>query len=539
MVNAVDLNSKKIYLPLLLLVGSLIFLYNLGGRDLWDPDETRYAVVAREMRENGNWILPHLNGRIYAEKPPLFFWLVNFSVFFLGEDSEFANRLPSVLAGVITLLVTFLFGTRLFNIRVGFLSGLILSTCVLFPQISRWMMLDSLFTLFFLLSLFYFYRGYETIEKQKEYYILAGVFIGLGVLTKGPAIYLTIFILLIYSFIQQKPKKAWNRNLLFGFILSLTLVSLWLIPACWMGGEIYRDKILFEQNLGRLAGAGRHFHPQSIFFYFIRFPLEFLPWTFFLPTAFIGGLRNEKTHRKAFLFLIVWFATVFLFFTLSKGKKDNYILPLYPAASLMAGVLWDLRIDSGGKDKKLLLPLISLASCFLLIFIGVLFKIPDRFYPDFSPYHSLSLVVSASLLAGLLLSTLFLVMEKRWFSFVVVIVTLTFLHLDLSYALPKRLNEQRSMKAFSERILKRMEPGDELKVCFFRPTGLIYYTRKPFVEEIRDVERFHKVFELPQKVYLVIQKRDLDQFKKGLKTEIIPVEQTRVGHWDLVLISNR
>lgn len=84
-----------------------------------------------------------------------------------------------------------------------------------------------------------------------------------------------------------------------------------------------------------------------------------------------------------------------------------------------------------------------------------------------------------------------------------------------------------------------MEPGDELKVCFFHPTGLIYYTRKSFVEEIRDIERFHKVFELPQKVYMVIQKRDLDQFKKGLKIEMIPVEQTRVGHWDLVLISNR
>lgn len=534
-----DLNSKRFFLPLLLLIGTLIFLFNLGGRDLWDPDETRYAVVAREMRENGNWILPHLNGRIYAEKPPLFFWLVNFSVFLLGEDSELTNRLPSALAGLLTLLVTFLFGKRLLNTRAGFLSGMVLATCLLFPQISRWMMLDSLFTLFFLLSLFYFYRGYEDIEKQQENYILAGIFIGLGVLTKGPAIYLSIFIFLIYSFIQQNPKKAWNRNLLYGFIISLAVVSLWLIPACWIGGEVYRDKILFEQNIGRLAGAGKHFHPQSIFFYFIRFPLEFLPWTFFLPTAFIWGLRNEKTYRKAFLFLIVWFATVFLFFTLSKGKKDNYILPLYPAASLMVGSLWDLRIDSEVKDRKLLIPLISLALCFLLIFIGVLFKIPDRFYPDFIPYHSLSLLVSSSLLAGFLLSTLFLVMKKGWFSFIVVIVTLAFLHLHLSYALPKRLNEQRSMKAFSERILKRMEPGDELKVCFFRPTGLIYYTRKPFVEEIRDIEKFHKVFELPQKVYMVIQKRDLDQFKKGLKIEIIPVEQTRVGHWDLVLISNR
>ncbi len=108
------------YLFIILGIGTLLFLFNLGGRDLWEPDETRYAVIAREMRETGDWILPHLNGKIHAEKPPLFFWLVNFSTFFIGENSEFANRLPSALAGLITLLVIFVFGERVFNPRVGF-----------------------------------------------------------------------------------------------------------------------------------------------------------------------------------------------------------------------------------------------------------------------------------------------------------------------------------------------------------------------------------------------------------------------------------
>src|SRR4030043_1407466 len=167
-----DFNSdRKLFLIFLLIAGTLIFLFNLGGRDLWDPDEARYAVVAREMRESGNWILPHLNGTIYAEKPPLYFWLVNLSVFFLGEDSEFANRLPSALAGLITILITFLFGERLFNARVGFLSGLVLATCFFFPQISRWMMLDSLFTLLFLLTLYCFYLGYEKEEGRRKYYL--------------------------------------------------------------------------------------------------------------------------------------------------------------------------------------------------------------------------------------------------------------------------------------------------------------------------------------------------------------------------------
>jgi 4-amino-4-deoxy-L-arabinose transferase-like glycosyltransferase len=180
------------YLFLLLAIGALLFLFKIGDRDLWDPDETRYALVAREMRESGNWILPHLDGSVYAEKPPLFFWLVNLSSLILGEDSEFANRLPSALAGLACLLITLLFGERLFHLRIGFLSGLALATCFLFPQLSRWMMLDSLFTLLFLLTLLTFYRGVEREENRRRDYLLAGLFMGLGVLTKGPIAYLPI-----------------------------------------------------------------------------------------------------------------------------------------------------------------------------------------------------------------------------------------------------------------------------------------------------------------------------------------------------------
>ncbi len=84
------------YLSILLAMGVLFFLFRVGERDLWDPDETRYALVAREMRESGDWILPHLDGSVYAEKPPLFFWLVNLSTFFQGENNELTNRFAFV-----------------------------------------------------------------------------------------------------------------------------------------------------------------------------------------------------------------------------------------------------------------------------------------------------------------------------------------------------------------------------------------------------------------------------------------------------------
>jgi 4-amino-4-deoxy-L-arabinose transferase-like glycosyltransferase len=257
------LETKTRYLLLILLIGGLLFLFNLGGRDLWEPDETRYAVIAREMVQSGDWILPHLNGQIYSEKPAFFFWLVNLSGFFLGEDTELAHRLPSALAGLACLLVTFLFGQKLFSPRAGFLSSLVLATCFLFPQVSRWMAFDSLFTLFFLLTLFCFHRGFEEEQGRRRDYLLAGLFTGLGVLTKGPIAYLPFLIILIFAFFQKEMKRCWNRDLFLGFLFSLAVICFWLIPACWMGGEEYTQNILFGRTLRRFAGVGRYFHPQS------------------------------------------------------------------------------------------------------------------------------------------------------------------------------------------------------------------------------------------------------------------------------------
>lgn len=530
-------SSNKLFFIIVLFVGILVFLFNLGGRDLWDPDETRYAVVAREMRETGNWILPHLNGNIYAEKPPLYFWLVNFSVLFLGEDSELANRLPSALAGLITILITFLFGERLFNARVGFLSGLVLATCFFFPQISRWLMLDSLFTLLFLLTLYCFYLGYENEEDRRKQYLLAGLFIGLGVLTKGPIAYLSLPIFVIFAFSQKEIKKVWNRNLLLGFLLSLVVVFIWLIPACWLGGEDYTKRILFEQAAGRLTGSGKHFHPKSFLFYLIRFPVEFLPWTIFLPSAILFGLRKGK--NKESLFISIWLIFVFLFFTLSWGKKDNYILPLYPAAAMMVGFLWDSKIRSQKEGKGFIPGFLFIITLLLIGSILFLNGVPQRLYPALTAFHSTVLSVLLYLLVGSFLSLFFFYKKRRWASFICLVVTFTVFHLHLSYTLPSKFNAQRSMKAFSEKVLKKMEKGDELKMCFFRSPGLLYYTRKPLIEEIWEKGRFLEVLQLPQRVFIVIQKGDLEQLKRELKNEIEPIEQERVGHWDLTLVSNR
>jgi 4-amino-4-deoxy-L-arabinose transferase-like glycosyltransferase len=532
------MDVRRKYIFVLLAVGMVLSIFNLGGRDLWEPDETRYAVIAREMKETGNWILPHLNGEVYAEKPPLSFWLVNLSTFFVGENNALTNRLPSALAGLITLIVTFLLGEKLFGLRAGFLSAMILATCVLFPHLSRWMMLDSLFTLFFLLALFSFYLGYEKEERRRKNYLLGGLFTGLAILTKGPVAYLTLPIFLIFSGFQKKMRRFWCRDLLLGFLLSVMVVLIWWIPACWVGGKAYIHWILLKQAVGTYVEGGRHFHAEPVYFYFFRFPLEFFPWFVFLPTAFILGLRKKFGKRKEFLFLSIWFFFIFLFFTLSRGKKDNYLLPLYPAAGLMVGTLWDHGLQSGEGKKGFLSGLLLLTLLFFGASVLFLSRIPQRLYLALTDYYSVGGSILSYLWVGSFLSLLFFIKKKKWASFISLMTAFTFLHLHLFFLLPK-FDPQRSARAFSERILKRMEAGDELKTYSLKSNGLLYYTQKPYIESIQSKERFLEILNSTQRVFVVIYPEVLNRLQEETGVELCPLEQMTVANWKYVLISNR
>ncbi len=532
------MSAKRKYVLLIIGIGIALFLLNLGARDLWEPDETRYAVVAREMKETGNWILPHLNGEIYAEKPPLFFWLVNVSTFCFGNN-EVTNRLPSALAGFITFLIVFYFGQKLFSTRAGFLSSLILGTCFLFPQLSRWMMLDSLVTLFFLLTLFCYYLGYEEESGRRKYFLLAGFFIGLGALTKGPIAYLPIPTFFLFALVQKQMRRFWNRHLLWGGILSVILILLWWLPAAWLGGKNYVYWTLFKQTAGRYLEGGVHFHPEPFYFYFLRFPLEFLPWIVFLPTAFVFGLRKESGKRKEFLFLSVWFVFIFLFFTLSKGKKDNYLFTIYPAAALMIGGLLDLGLLSKEVKKGFLPGLLLLVLLLLAGMILLLSAIPQKFYADLAVHQPLIFFVLSYLLAGTLLALILVLKGKMWSAFVSLAAAFTLLHLHISYVLPSRLNPQSSARVFSAKVMERMNSGDELKTYRLKNNGLLYYTKMTYIESIQNKERFVELFNSRNRVFVIIYPEVVDRLRRETGIPINPIEQGRIGHWEYVLVSNR
>jgi 4-amino-4-deoxy-L-arabinose transferase-like glycosyltransferase len=345
-----EMRYKRSWVLIAVLLGFCIIFYFpiLGRWELKGPDEVRYTQIAREITEGGDWISLHLNGRPYWEKPPLFFWMIAFSSYFWEGFSSFSARFPSAFFGTLTVLLTFFMGKGLYGSWTGLFSALILATSLGFARFSTRAYLDIPLTFFTTASLFCFLQWYRsTIQegsetrKGMEGLFLFGLYVSmaLATLTKGPVGFLTpLMVSLVWLLIHKEFKIIKRMGLLQGMVLLVVIVLSWYLPAVLKQGEAYLRATLSHPTSYYLGGAE---HVKPFYFYLGTFPADFLPWFFFLPGAMIYGKWNKLSgDRKGFSFLLTWFFLGFFFFSLSATKRGQYLLPLFPATSLMVGKLW-------------------------------------------------------------------------------------------------------------------------------------------------------------------------------------------------------
>jgi len=405
--------------PIVLLLG-FCFLFYFLTLDRWElrkPDEIRYARVAQEMVEGGDWVSLQLYGRPYLEKPPLFFWLMALSSYLWQGFTSFSARFPSALFGTLTVLIVFLIGKNLFDSRTGFLSSLILATSFLFARFSARANIDATLTFFTTASLFCFLRWYQSDDEKKK---VRGIFLyafyiamGLATLTKGPiGFILPLLVSLVYLVIRKDWKGIKGMRILSGMFLFLVIVLSWYLPAVFKGGRFYLDQTLIHRTIGYYSEGWMHSKP--IYFYLSNFPADFLPWIFFLPGAIVYGYSKEALgKKKEFLFLLLWFIVIFLFFSSSKTKRDLYLLPLYPAASLMIGRLWgDLTLDRIEHFRRewISLSLRGFMAFTLIVGATLLWVVLKRF----PSYWFFTLLIACFLIGGCL--ALFLLYRSKKYS---------------------------------------------------------------------------------------------------------------------------
>lgn len=314
---------------------ALLMVVTLLTRPLLPVDETRYVAVAWEMWVRNDFLVPYLNGSTYSHKPPLLFWLMQFSWRLFGVN----DWTPRLIAPAFSLAAVFLSISvaRLLwpgRQRVAELTPFVLFGFFFWIIYSTLMMFDMMLAFFALLGLYsVLHAAYSGITVGR--WLWLGIAIGGGVLTKGPVILLHILpvaLLAPWWFDRNRRAIGWLRwyfGIFFGVLVGAAIALAWAVPAGMSGGEAYRNAIFFGQTSGRLVKSFAHRLPW--WWYLQSLPLLLLPWLLWRPLW--QGVRRLKLDH-GLRFCLCWLLPVFVAFSLISGKRIHYLLPLIPGVAL-------------------------------------------------------------------------------------------------------------------------------------------------------------------------------------------------------------
>jgi 4-amino-4-deoxy-L-arabinose transferase-like glycosyltransferase len=364
-------SSRQIFL----LVGMTLICIIPGlllKTDFWVEDEARYAEVVREMIVDGNWLVPHLNGFIYPDKPPLYFWLASGISILLGSISPLSFLIINCLCAMALVILTFYFGKYLFDSQTGFWSGLVLLSSLLFLISFHIARMDILFTFLIVLAFYFFYRGY--LEQKYRFYYGYYLASALAVLCKGPfGLILSFFPIVIFLILKSQKRQVMKFVLSKGTLLFGILVFGWLFLVYINGYDDLINNIFSKQILARTVNSFAQNRP--FFYYLIISPLVFLPWFPFI-LRFIR-MKKKQWTQESYLFLALWFVCGFTIISVVSCKIFIYLLPLLPPVALFLG-----RHLSNCK-KKFFFTYFAIATIGVFVLFNLFFHgvINNRFSP--------------------------------------------------------------------------------------------------------------------------------------------------------------
>jgi 4-amino-4-deoxy-L-arabinose transferase-like glycosyltransferase len=327
-------------LDCLCLLGAFCLLVatGMGLRDPWPADEPRFALIARDMVATGDWWIPRVAGDIYADKPPLYLWLIAAGLAITGS-LRFSFLLPSLLAALGTTLLMYDLARRLWSREVGLIAGACLLVTVQFVWEARQAQIDATLCFFTTLSLYGLLR-HLLHGPAWRWYSIGWFAAGLGVITKGVG-FLPLLVLIPFALARSdrcSPRlvnREYARWFLLGPPLFLLAIAIWLVPMLWMSfGNLelqsYLSEILVHQTVTRYSNAWHHHEP---FWYFILqvIPGLWLPLTAFVPWLIPKWRAAWRDGELRIVLPLAWVILVVLFFTLSSGKRGVYVLPAVPA----------------------------------------------------------------------------------------------------------------------------------------------------------------------------------------------------------------
>ncbi len=389
------------------------FVYRWGIIPLWallstsiffrNPipiDETRYLSVAWEMWQRGDFLVPYLNGHTYSHKPPLLFWLFESGWLLFGVN-EWWPRLVGPLCALGNLILIRQLATKLWpkNEAIALTAPWILMATLLWTLFASSTMFDTLLTCCVLLGML---GLVETVKGSglKGWSTVALAF-GLGILAKGPVIFMHLLPSALLAFFWSKPEnkvnKVWLAYLGAAILAGVAIALAWALPAASAGGKEYADAILWHQTADRTVGT--KIHARGFYWYFLFLPLLVFPWITW-PRLWRNVIRTDFSADMGLKLCATWLLSSFALFSALPSKQLHYLIPLLPAFALICA-----RVLNDSDQAKKLLPeflpplFIGIVGLFLIFLPQVPGLSKLNWVKQVEPHWGLSVVAIAILVA--------------------------------------------------------------------------------------------------------------------------------------------
>ena len=529
---------------ILLALGLLFFLPKLG-MTLLDPDEGLYAEIPLEMVTSGDWIIPHVNGLPYLEKPPLYFWLTALT-FELFGPSEWATRLWSAIAALGTVLLTWRIGRRLYGAPAGFMAGVVMASLVGNALYVRRASTDQLFVFCLTLAMYGFLRDAERPDRGRARFLLFYVGAALAVLAKG-FIGLVFPVLIVGLGLAVVRRLGWRElNLLRGAALVLAIAVPWHVLVAWRSPALFNFYVV-DNHLLRFLNARRYVEddvPASTLAFLVASFLWAFPWSVFVLAQREPDRSPAARWRPV---VVIWLGAIVGLFALSRFKHEYYALPAFPALAVLVGGawasgrdigrwlvigllgcgvvgLWALWVGAGLTPTETLTGLAEL-NAYYRILRDQAAPLP---FPSARPFGQLLQWLGLVLLVGWGLATLCWLAARRRAAFVAlvgvagVITVLIFRLLDV-------VEPMHSVKETARAITARAEPGDVLLVegtLEYSP-ALPFYTGRRFAMVNGALNYFSIAASLPEAGGLFMSTADLLRLWDGPQRVFLVVRRPR------------